>query len=111
MVVAKHGDIVMVAGGPYTSKPRPALVIQSTQAQTGSSTVVIPFTTSQNHEVGFRVAVIPSKANGLDRGCFLEVDKISAIKTEHLSKRVGELEPGFLEQAKTLLAELLDLLG
>jgi mRNA interferase MazF len=109
MVVMKRGDVVQVAGGLYTSKPRPVLLIQDPVLKTGESLVVIPFTSARNDEVSFRVKVEPTRKNGLDRGCYLEIDKISAIKKSAIGNRLGSLEAPWLQEAEQLLASLLSL--
>jgi mRNA-degrading endonuclease toxin of MazEF toxin-antitoxin module len=102
-----RGDIVLVAEGPYSSKPRPVLVLQHSEAYTGDSVVIVPFTTTASDSIKFRVKVNPTKQNGLDRICFLEVDKVSAIRSSAINKRVGKLEANSLGKAASLLIELL----
>jgi len=101
------GTIVLAAGGTYSSKPRPVLVFQNGLFSTGESTVVIPFTSQDNPAVHYRVAVMPTPANGLDRRCWLEVDKVSAIRTAWLGKVVGQLEPETLRQTMALAQRLM----
>ena len=86
------GDIVTAAGGPYSGKPRPVLVVQNPTVLTGDSVVVMPFTSAANPSVDLRLAVQPTEANGLDRPCFVEIDKVSAIRTDAIGTRVGRLD-------------------
>jgi len=90
-MVTVFGDIVLAAGGIYSSKPRPVLVFQNTLFPTGDSTVVVPFTSQENPDAHYRVAVSQTTTNGLDRECWLEVDKVSAIRTAWLGKTIGHL--------------------
>jgi mRNA-degrading endonuclease toxin of MazEF toxin-antitoxin module len=99
MVRPACGEIVLVAKGAHTSKPRPVLVLQSPEYRTGESIVVVPFTTVENVAVDTRIAVTPTTANGLDRDCFLEIDKISAIDYSYIGQRVGRLETEVLNKA------------
>jgi mRNA-degrading endonuclease toxin of MazEF toxin-antitoxin module len=107
MVSYAFGEIVLVAGGTYTSKPRPVLVFQKTGAYTGESVLVIPFTTTRNAEIETRIAITPTVRNGLDRDCFLEVDKLSAIKAAHIGGTVGVLEEKVIADVKVVVRELL----
>jgi mRNA-degrading endonuclease toxin of MazEF toxin-antitoxin module len=67
----------------------------------------MPFTSVANPLVDTRVEVQPSAANGLDRPCFLEVDKLSAIRADWLGAPIGRLEDGPLAEALKLARELL----
>jgi len=107
MVIYEFGDIVLAAGGTYTSKPRPVLVFQNSQHPTGSSVVVIPFTSISADDIVYRIPCIASRANGLSKDCFLEVDKLGAIKSDWVRKKVGELEPKLVELAQTMACQLL----
>ncbi|MDR2114435.1 MAG: type II toxin-antitoxin system PemK/MazF family toxin [Bifidobacteriaceae bacterium] len=106
---ARRGDIVLVAGGTYASKPRPVLLQQDSGAETGDSIVVIPFTRTRNDRVPYRVLVNPTPENGLKTECYLEVDKISAVRRTTVGGCIGTLEPDQLSQVNSLLGELLGL--
>jgi mRNA interferase MazF len=107
VVKAAFGDIVTAAGGGYTGKPRPVLVFQNQSIPTGESVIVIPLTSAANPAVSPRLAVDPTARNGLDRRCFLEVDKLSAIRSDWLGAHVGRLEEEPLAQAVELAHQLL----
>ena len=101
------GEIVLAAGGIYSSKPRPVLVFQNQEVFTGESILVIPLTSVNNPEIQVRVAVKPSGQNGLDRDCYLEVDKLSAIKRVCISESIGVLEAEALLKVQEMLSVLL----
>ena len=103
------GSIVSAAGGVYTSKPRPVLIFQNTALMTGESTVVVPFTSQNQPGASFRVPVKPTDANGLDRDCWLEIDKIGAIRTSWIGPVIGKLEGEPLYEATRLVRQLLNL--
>jgi len=105
--MVSFGDIVLAAGGVYTSKPRPVLVFQNSAVPTGESTIVIPFTSNASHDAFYRVAITPSKANGLDRPSWLEVDKVSAIRTAWLGRTIGHLDADTLHQASDAAIRLM----
>ena len=104
---AGFGDIVLAAGGTYSSKPRPVLVFQNATHPTGDSIVVIPFTTETNPAMFYRVPVPATTANGLDRDCWLEVDKVSAIRVSWIGPAVGRLEPQLVAQAIAFAHQLM----
>ena len=107
MVKWRYGEIVAALGGTYTSKPRPVLVLQNPRFETGSSVIVAPFTSVENNDICTRIAVTPSKANGLDRNCFVEVDKISAIKTSAVGPSIGHLEENILAEVAAMAVSLI----
>ncbi|MCL1890691.1 MAG: type II toxin-antitoxin system PemK/MazF family toxin [Coriobacteriia bacterium] len=103
------GDVVLAAGGAYSAKPRPVLIFQSQDFNTGESVLVIPFTTTHNPNIITRLKIEPSKNNGLNKPCFLEIGKLSAISIACVGKRIGALNTAELEKAKGLAAKLLTL--
>ncbi len=106
MVSLDFGVIALAAGGVYSSKPRPVLIIQNPDFATGESVLVIPFTSQENPATTCRVAVSPSSENGLDRRCWLEIDKTSAIRTSWVGPTIGTLEPALLRRSIDLLHRL-----
>lgn len=103
----RFGDIVLAAGGIYSSKPRPVLVFQNDRLPTGESVVVIPFTSFDDPSAHYRVPVVPTQDNGLEKECWLEVDKVSAIRESWVGKRIGQLDDSRLQQAVDLARALL----
>ena len=53
----RRGDIVIVAGGIYASKPRPALIVQDDKFDATDSLTVCPFTSTQVDAPPLRVSV------------------------------------------------------
>jgi len=105
------GTVVLAAGGIYSSKPRPVLVFQNDRFPTGESMVIIPFTSQKNPDAHYRVAVVPTKSNGLDRLCWLEIDKVGAIRATNLGQTIGRLDSDSLAQANKLIGDLLSPTG
>lgn len=103
----EFGDIVLAAGGIYSSKPRPVLIFQNSARPTGDSTVVIPLTSGKNADTPYRVPVNSTDRNGLGRDCWLEIDKVSAIRTSWLGPTIGRLEMEPLKQAVELSRRLM----
>lgn len=88
----KRGDIVScVLSGDY-GKPRPAVIVQSDLFNEAHSSVTIcPLTTHLVEAPLFRIALIPSKQNGLRQPSQIMVDKVSSIKTDKIHQKIGNL--------------------
>ena len=93
-----RGDVVLVVapkkyGGGY-GKPRPAAVVQSNLFNaTYASVVVCPITSDATDAPLFRLPVSPSASNGLKRESQLMVDKLLALRRDHIRRRIGALQP------------------
>jgi mRNA interferase MazF len=103
----EYGEIVTALGGTYATKPRPVLILQNPLFETGDSIIVAPLTSVRNDQNQTRVAITPNKLNGLDRDCFVEVDKISAIKTSALGTSIGHLDEVELREVTALAVSLI----
>jgi len=109
--MATFGDVVLAAGGTYSSKPRPVLVFQNGQWSTGESTVVIPFTSQEDSDAHYRKAVTPTTGNGLERLCWLEIDKVGAIRNSWLGRTIGHLDDETLRMCMSLVRDLMSPAG
>lgn len=88
----RRAEIWTVAGGAdYTGKARPAVIVQDDRFDTDSVTIC-PFTTDPTEALLFRLAVVPSAANGLREACRLMVDKITTVRRSRLGERLGKLD-------------------
>ena len=86
----RRGDLVTVAAkGPYTGKPRPALILQSDLLDQTASVVTCPFTTHDSTAIPTRVPIPASAANGLNEDSDLMADKIMAVARAKLGRRIG----------------------
>lgn len=88
----KRGDIVTVAGGIYTNKPRPALIVQDDHFDATESLTVCPFTSTNVDAPLLRVPVPAETGNGLDHDSFLMVDKITTVRRSNVQTVVGRLD-------------------
>jgi mRNA-degrading endonuclease toxin of MazEF toxin-antitoxin module len=82
------------------------VIFQNDERATGESTIVVPLTSQDNPGAYYRVAVHPSPENGLDRPCWLEIDKLGAIRTAWLGRRIGALHHDTQTAALTLSRSL-----
>ena len=88
----KRAEIWTVAGGPdYVGKPRPAVIVQDNRFEGTASITVCPFTTHLVEAPLIRLAVDPTKQNGLLTVSHVMVDKITTVAKSKLQKRVGRL--------------------
>jgi|SRR5438309_10770390 len=101
----KRGDIVLVAiKGPYTSKPRPVVIVQASETlDLMESITVCPVTSVETGADFVRVSVAAGRRSGLDRDSWIMADKIvtvprSALKSEPVG-RVDAREMAALEAA------------
>lgn len=106
----QRGDIVVcVLSGDY-GKPRPAVVVQSDLFNpTHASLVISPITTHLVSAPLFRLSVKPSKQNGLKKKSQIMVGKLTAIKTEKITKVIGKLTEKECQQLNDALRLWLDL--
>jgi len=92
----RRGDLVWVAvKGPYTGKPRPAVVVQATAAVEYRDSVTVCLLTSEKIDApAFRVRVRRSKWNALEVDSDIMVDKVVTIPKEAMaSPGLGRLSP------------------
>lgn len=92
----RRGDLVWVAvKGPYTSKPRPAAVVQATAvAQYRDSVTVCLLTSELIDAPAFRVRIRKSRWNRLESDSDLMVDKIVTVPKDAVETRsLGRLSP------------------
>lgn len=82
--------------GPYTSKPRPAVVVQSTSVAQYRDSVTICLLTSELIEApAFRVRVRRSRWNRLEVDSDIMVDKIVTVPKDAIeASSIGRLSPG-----------------
>lgn len=90
-----RGDLVIVATrGAYTSKPRPALVVQADLFNdTHASITVCPVTADVIDASLFRVSVPPGTRTGLQSTSQVMVDKIVSVPRSAIGKRIGACDP------------------
>jgi mRNA interferase MazF len=86
-----RGDIVVVASrGAYTSKPRPALVVQAdVYTEVHSSITLCPITSDCVDAPLFRVALPPGQRTGLHVPSQVMVDKVVSVPREAVGPVIG----------------------
>jgi mRNA interferase MazF len=86
-----RGEIWTAAGGGYSGKPRPAVVIQDNAFVERRSATICLITSIEERFPLFRVEVLPNAENGLESVSFCMADKITTVRFDQLGQRVGRL--------------------
>lgn len=89
---SRRGDIVLVAGGVYASKPRPAVIVQDDLFDATDSVTVCPFTTSDVPAPLLRMLVPADAATGIDSPSFAMVDKLTTVRRSNAGEAIGRLD-------------------
>jgi mRNA interferase MazF len=105
----KRGDITLVAGGIYASKPRPALIVQDDHFDATDSVTVCPFTTTAVDAPLLRLPVAADEDNGLSQDSWLMVDKLTTVRRSNAREVVGRLGGAQLDEFERLLIVFLGL--
>ncbi|MGM0575165.1 MAG: type II toxin-antitoxin system PemK/MazF family toxin [Myxococcota bacterium] len=90
----KRGDVVTVAArGPYSGKPRPAVVVQSDLFNPTHPSVTVALVTSELRDAPlFRLTVEPGSTTGLGRQSQVMVDKLVTVPRKAVGQVLGALE-------------------
>ena len=88
----KRGAIVVVAArGPYTGKPRPAVVVQSDLFNlTHASVTVCPITSDIVDAPLFRPTLPPGSRTGLKHVSQVMIDKVVSVPRGSITEEIGE---------------------
>lgn len=108
----RRGELWIASGrGDCTTKPRPVLILQddSLTNEEMDSVIVCPSTTDREHSGATRIPVEPSSLNGLEEPSMLQVDKLSALRSRRLDKKIGQLEDHYLIRVEDAVAMFLGL--
>ena len=94
-----RGDVVVVATrGAYTSKPRPALVVQSDAFnETHASITICPITSDCVDAPLFRVSLPAGRRTGLEVPSQVMIDKIVSVPRQAIGRTIGRLESSELD--------------
>src|SRR5881397_3492311 len=108
----QRGDLVTVAAkGHYTSKPRPALVIQASETLPYRDSVTVCLLTTDLIDAPlFRVRLEPGPDNGLKEPSDVMADKVVTVPRSVISpKKLGTLGSEDLRRVDDALRFWLDL--
>ncbi|MGH9494696.1 MAG: type II toxin-antitoxin system PemK/MazF family toxin [Candidatus Sulfotelmatobacter sp.] len=96
-------------GKDYAGKPRPVVVVQDDSFDATNSVTVCAFTTDPTDAPLIRLAIQPSRGNGLRAVSRLMVDKITTVPKSKLGSRIGRLEDADLLRLRQAILVFLGL--
>jgi mRNA interferase MazF len=102
----RRGDLVTVAAkGPYTSKPRPAVVVQASETLPYRDSVTVCLLTAELLDAPlFRVRIEPAAGNSLQQASDVMADKVLTVPAAVLSaKPFGRLDSGDMDRVDAAL--------
>lgn len=103
----RRGELWTGSGGTYARKPRPVLIIQDDLYATEQSIIVLPITSVLRSAGLARYRLSPHPVNGLRQDSDVQIDKITTLKREHLTERIGEVDTRDLREIERLILPLL----
>ena len=85
--------MVVATRGAYTSKPHPAVVVQSDLfTATHASVTICPVTSDVTDATLFRITVLPGARSGLRQVSQVMVDKVVSVPREAIGKVIGQCD-------------------
>jgi mRNA interferase MazF len=106
----KRGDVVTVAAAGDYGKPRPAVIVQTAALPAGHASVVVCQMSSDGDDApDFRVAVEPTRRNGLRTRSQVMADKPVTIRRTRIGKKIGQLDEGDIARLNIALAFVMGL--
>ena len=108
----KRGELwVAAGGGDDTGKPRPVAIVQDDRFEDSASVTVCALTSDPALAPLFRVPLTPSDENGLHEPCRVMVDKITTVRRERLSRRIGSLSAADMRRIDRAMLVFLGIAG
>ena len=91
-LLIERGNIVICALSGDYGKPRPAVVIQSDLFNpTHPSITLCPITSHLIDAPLFRITLTPSELTGITLTSQIMIDKVTTIKSEKITKKIGKI--------------------
>lgn len=105
----RRGEIWLVAGGVYASKPRPAVVLQDDHFASTDSVTVCPLTSTELDAPLLRMRIDADELSGLDATSWIMVDKLTTVRRANVPSQVGRLSSAQLVDLERLVTVFLGL--
>jgi mRNA interferase MazF len=106
----RRGDVVTVAASGDYGKPRPAVIVQTDALPAEHASVVVCQMTSDGDGApDFRVAIEPSRRNGLRTRSQIMADKPVTVRRARIGARIGRLDDGDIARLNVALAFVMGL--
>ncbi|MFF1832283.1 type II toxin-antitoxin system PemK/MazF family toxin [Paenarthrobacter sp. NPDC058040] len=106
-----RGELWIVPGGVYASKPRPALVIQDDKYAATDSVTVLPLTSTLIDAPLLRIPLDPNAVNGLQQASHVMIDKPTTVRRSNVHQRLGRVTASQLVDIERALLVFLGLAG
>jgi mRNA interferase MazF len=106
----RRGDVVTVATAGDYAKPRPAVIVQTDALPLEHASVVVCQMTSGGEDAaGFRVAVEPTRRNGLRARSHVMADKPVTVRRSRVGATIGRLDDDDIGRLNVALAFVMGL--
>jgi len=107
----RRGDIITVVVPGAYGKPRPALIVQSDLFDAHPSVSILPITSDLRDTRLFRVSILPTAGNGLQKPSQIMADKTTTIPKEKIGNIIGKAEYAIMQEVDRCLALFLGIAG
>lgn len=94
----KRGDLYYANPPGFAGKVRPAVIVQADAFNHNPPSVTPCLLTSTLVDSRLRVALQPSKGNGLEKPSQVMIDEVMSLPLDKLSNRIGAVNSGELDQ-------------
>jgi mRNA interferase MazF len=103
----RRGDVVIVAdrGSEFSGKPRPAIVMQRSDAAARLPTVTVCLLTSQPAAAPLlRVEILATGDSGLESPSWAMIDQLTTVRRNRIGRHIGRVDNAkMLEISQALL--------
>lgn len=110
----RNGEVWLVNFSPSVgdeiTKTRPAVVVNGNDIRGLAICIVVPITGATKFGRPWHVKITPSPLNNLDKESFADCLQIKSFSTERFNKRLGALSETDLDDIKSAIASVLDLI-
>lgn len=108
----KRGETwVAAGGGDYTGKPRPVVIVQDDRFEETNSVTICAITGESIEAPLLRIPLTANPDNGLVEDSHVMVDKISTVRRERLSRRIGRLSAADMRRIDRAILVFLGIAG
>ncbi|HFQ94720.1 MAG TPA: type II toxin-antitoxin system PemK/MazF family toxin [Anaerolineae bacterium] len=98
------------AAGREQAGWRPAIAVQSNSSSNLPTVIIVPATTKMSAlRFPHTIEVKPSKTNGFNQTSVLLVFQLRAIDKNRIVRKIGRLEPAYMEKLEKEIKNLLEL--
>jgi mRNA interferase MazF len=102
------GDVFLLQGPGYGSKPRPVVIVQSNRYAYDSQVVCL-LTSFDRSDDTLSVAIEPTKQNGLRKPSWVMCDKTIAFQRDFFAEKIGRLTSEELSRIRQKLICLFEI--